>query len=80
MRSSLRIDIAAAAVAMTLATACAWPAVDRWSEEEVEAIADLWIGHLETLPADPTNRVADVVASRVRAASEGGWLSAAHQT
>src|SRR5690606_6832653 len=27
--------------------------------EEREAIADLWIGNLEPLPADPTNRVAD---------------------
>ena len=59
MGTNLRIDLAAAAVAMILATACAWPAVDRWSEEEVEAIADLWIGSLDALPADPTNRVAD---------------------
>ena len=59
MQTTLRIDLVAAAVAMSIATACAWPAVDRWSEEEKAAIADLWIGGLEALPADPTNRVAD---------------------
>ena len=59
MTTTMRIDLAAAAVATLLATACAWPAIGRWSEEEREAIADLWIGNLEELPGDPTNRVAD---------------------
>ena len=31
----------------------------RWSEEEVETIRSLWIGELEPLPADPSNRWAD---------------------
>ncbi len=31
----------------------------RWSEEEIEEIASLWIGELEPLPTDPTNRWAD---------------------
>ncbi|HSK21332.1 MAG TPA: cytochrome c peroxidase [Longimicrobiales bacterium] len=31
----------------------------RWSEEELDEIASMWIGALEEVPADPTNRVAD---------------------
>ena len=62
MRAITRIAAGAAVVAGALATACAFlPGGDRdrWSREEMAAIADLWIGNLEALPADPTNRVAD---------------------
>jgi len=34
-------------------------ASDRWSQSEVQTLRALWIGSLEPLPADPTNRVAD---------------------
>ena len=47
-------------LAGVVGVACAaLPGGDRWSHEEREAIADLWIGGLGSLPADPTNRVAD---------------------
>ena len=60
MRSIERIVMGAAVVAGVLATAgAALPGGDRWSEEEREAIADLWIGGLGPLAPDPTNRVAD---------------------
>jgi cytochrome c peroxidase len=42
----------------------------RWSEEEVGELSTLWLGSLEELPADPTNRVAD----DVRAAELGRAL------
>ena len=47
-----------AAVLATVAFAAAVPDV-RWSEEEVGELSTLWLGSLEELPADPTNRVAD---------------------
>src|SRR5687768_16156716 len=31
----------------------------RWSADEIEELRGLWIGSLESLPADPTNRWAD---------------------
>jgi len=59
-RTTLVIDLAATVLATLIGSACALlPAADRWSEEERAAIADLWIGNLEELPEDPTNRVAD---------------------
>lgn len=52
-----------AAVGLTVIgfTACAAVSVRgaRWSEEEVDAIRSLWIGEMEPLPADPSNRYAD---------------------
>src|SRR5688500_4290223 len=46
--------------AMLAGVACATAsASDRWSQSETEALRALWIGSLEPLPADPTNRVAD---------------------
>ena len=60
MWNTRMIDFTATVFATVIGSACALlPSVDRWSEEEREAIADLWIGNLEELPADPTNRVAD---------------------
>src|SRR5688572_677818 len=47
-----------AAVLATVAIATAVPDV-RWSEVEVAELSTLWVGSLEALPADPTNRVAD---------------------
>jgi cytochrome c peroxidase len=47
-----------AAVLATVAIAAAVPDV-RWSKEEVAELSTLWVGSLEALPADPTNRVAD---------------------
>src|SRR5688572_13674831 len=48
----------ALAVLTTVASAAAIPD-NRWSEEEVAELRTLWLGSLEKLPADPTNRVAD---------------------
>lgn len=49
------------AVALTTVVACAASMAGGrpWSEEEVEEIRSLWIGELEPLPADPSNRYAD---------------------
>jgi cytochrome c peroxidase len=47
-----------AAVLATVAFAASLPDV-RWSEEEVHELGTLWLGSLEALPADLTNRVAD---------------------
>ena len=48
------------AAAATLVTAVyAKTPATRWTAEEVEQIRDLWIGSLEAMPADPTNRYAD---------------------
>ena len=49
-------------IAILLPVACAAYAASagrRWSAEEVEELRGLWIGSLEPLPADPTNRWAD---------------------
>lgn len=32
---------------------------DRWSQEELSTLQGLWIGNLQPLPADPSNRYAD---------------------
>ena len=37
----------------------------RWSADEIEELRGLWIGSLEPLPADPTNRWADDSAAAV---------------
>jgi cytochrome c peroxidase len=53
------------AVILTLGTVIAMlacdpaAASDRWSPAEIEALKALWIGSLEPLPTDPTNRFAD---------------------
>jgi cytochrome c peroxidase len=41
------------------ACAAAAPRGERWSEAELEELESLWIGSLERLPDDPTNRYAD---------------------
>jgi cytochrome c peroxidase len=43
------------------AVACAATSTDggRWSDEQIDEIRSLWIGELEPLPPDPTNRYAD---------------------
>ena len=59
MNRMLAVSLAIiAAVLATVAFAAAIPDV-RWSEEEVAELSTLWLGSLEELPADPTNRVAD---------------------
>src|SRR5688572_15603572 len=59
MRTRRFPALALLAVSATIACAAAVSRVDRWSNEEVEELRSLWIGSLEQLPADPTNRVAD---------------------
>ena len=52
----------AMALGLVLSVACAavggWSA-DRWSEDEIDQLGELWIGNLEPLAPDPGNRVAD---------------------
>jgi cytochrome c peroxidase len=47
-----------AVVMLATAVYAAVPA-SRWSDEEVERIRDLWIGSLDAMPADPSNKYAD---------------------
>src|SRR5690606_16872403 len=48
------------AMATMVTVACAAASRgDRWSAEEVEELGSMWIGSLEALPADPTNRFAE---------------------
>jgi cytochrome c peroxidase len=49
------------AVVAALVVAVAWAATasPRWTDAEIEQLKTLWIGSLDELPADPTNRVAD---------------------
>jgi cytochrome c peroxidase len=57
-----RTSVVSFAVAFGLLIAVAWAAAPigvRWSEAEVEELGTMWIGSLEALPPDPTNRVAD---------------------
>jgi cytochrome c peroxidase len=42
-----------------LLTSCSFLGPTRWSEEELSSLRRLWIGSLEPLPADPSNRFAD---------------------
>ena len=42
-----------------LITACTAFGEARWSEDEVAALRNLWIGSLPPLPADPSNKYAD---------------------
>jgi cytochrome c peroxidase len=51
------VAIITAALA-AVAIAAAVPDV-RWSTKEITELSTLWLGSLEELPADPTNRVAD---------------------
>jgi cytochrome c peroxidase len=50
-------------LAAAIACGAAASAPPRWSAEEVEAIHSLWIGELEPLAPDPSNRVADDTAA-----------------
>src|SRR5688500_3574061 len=57
-----RTSVVSFAVAFGLLIAVAWAAAPtgvRWSEAEVDELGTMWIGSLEALPLDPTNRVAD---------------------
>ena len=57
---SFRVLTGWALLASTLVLACAAVAGrDRWSAAEVVELRSLWIGSLDALPPDPTNRVAD---------------------
>jgi cytochrome c peroxidase len=46
-------------IAATVACAAASARPDRWTTEQVAELKSLWIGSLEAVPADPTNRYAD---------------------
>jgi cytochrome c peroxidase len=57
-----RKHVVSCGVASVLLIAVAWAAAlpsVRWSDAEIQALDTLWIGALEPLPPDPTNRVAD---------------------
>src|SRR5687767_7087323 len=54
-----RVLILAVGAFVAMVACATASASDRWSSSEVEALRALWIGSLEPLPADPTNRVAD---------------------
>jgi cytochrome c peroxidase len=58
MKFSKSIVVAICASAAVLACTAA-SASDRWSQDEIQILRELWIGSLEPPPADPTNRVAD---------------------
>lgn len=50
----------AVAIYAAVVAAGAWTAaLPRWSPAEIEELRTLWIGSLDALPPDPTNRVAD---------------------
>ena len=53
--------IQGAVLVAVVAAACVAAAAGgrRWSDTDVEEIGSLWIGQLEPVPADPTNRFAD---------------------
>jgi cytochrome c peroxidase len=53
------IGLAGIALVVSVACAASLSGRVRWSKEEVEEIRSLWIGELEPLPADPSNRFAD---------------------
>ena len=48
----------ASVLLVAVAIGAALPSV-RWSDAEIQDLGSLWIGALEPLPPDPTNRVAD---------------------
>ena len=57
-----RKHIISLAVASVMLIAVAWAAAapsGRWSDAEMQELGTLWIGALEPVPPDPTNRVAD---------------------
>jgi cytochrome c peroxidase len=61
-RRRLGMAVATVAVAAACAAACAATAAapaDRWSASELDMIRSLWLGSLEPLPPDPTNRYGD---------------------
>jgi cytochrome c peroxidase len=49
----------AVTAALVVAVACAAAAPVRWTDAEIEQLRALWIGSLDELPPDHTNRVAD---------------------
>jgi cytochrome c peroxidase len=60
MKPTSQILLQLVVVASSLTLACAAVSVsDRWSSEEKEALRSLWIGSLDSLPADPSNRFAE---------------------
>lgn len=56
---NLKAYVVLLAGAVVVACAAVGVRTDRWSEAEVAELESLWIGSLEELPADPTNRYAD---------------------
>jgi cytochrome c peroxidase len=60
-----RAGLACLILTSLVACAAATPRLilDRWSAEDVETLRSLWIGELEPLPADPSNRHADDAAA-----------------
>jgi cytochrome c peroxidase len=58
--AKIRVGVLGAiALVVTVACAASIAQVGRWSAEEIEAIGSLWLGALEPLPPDPSNRYAD---------------------
>ena len=47
------------ALAMIVTAVYASAPASRWSDADIEEIRDLWIGSLEPMPPDPTNKYAD---------------------
>ncbi len=60
MRAERIVPILLLVVVMSISTGQKNPKwTQKWTEEELEIIETLWIGSLEKLPPDPTNKVAD---------------------
>jgi cytochrome c peroxidase len=47
------------AVVMVMTAVFAAAGGSRWNDADLEQVRDLWIGSLETMPSDPSNRYAD---------------------
>lgn len=58
MRSRILLALAPLAAGL-LASGAVMAGADRWTADEVEELRSLWIGELEPLAPDPTNRVGD---------------------
>jgi cytochrome c peroxidase len=59
MASRSTIALLVAASSFYMLAACSAVRADRWAPAQLEDLRGLWIGSLEPLPPDPTNRFAD---------------------